>query len=57
MEQEKNKIKIPPFGWRKEIAKLAGCSVVTVCNAIRHNARGVKAEKVRRLYRKKYGGS
>jgi hypothetical protein len=48
------KIIAPKRGWMAELAKLAGCSKVTVSNAIHHNARGVKAEKVRQLYRAKY---
>ncbi|MDR2286537.1 MAG: hypothetical protein LBE04_03545 [Prevotellaceae bacterium] len=41
-------------GWVTELAKLCKCTTVTVSNAIHHNSPGVKAEKVRQMYRIKY---
>jgi hypothetical protein len=54
MVNEAKIIAPPKRGWQKELAKLANCTECTVNNAIHHNARGVKAEKVRQLYRIKY---
>lgn len=51
---DKKKIIAPKQGWQKELAGLVGCTTATVNNAIHHNARGLKAEKVRQLYRAKY---
>jgi hypothetical protein len=51
---KKERIIAPKKGWVAEIAKLAGCSTVTVIHAIHYNSNGVKAEKCRQLYRKKY---
>ncbi|MDR2814649.1 MAG: hypothetical protein LBB79_08380 [Prevotellaceae bacterium] len=48
------KITLPPTGYQRELAKLAGCSVQTVVAALRHNSKGIKAEKVRQLFRAKY---
>jgi hypothetical protein len=45
---------IPKKGWQQELAKMAKCTPTTVNNAIHHNAPGIKAEKVRWLYRQKY---
>jgi hypothetical protein len=45
---------VPKRGWQKELATLAGCSERTVCAALHHNAKGIKAERVRQLYRAKY---
>jgi hypothetical protein len=49
------KIKIPKRGWQQELAKMAGCTAQTVINALHHGATGKKAEKVRQLYKIKYG--
>jgi len=49
-------VKIPKRGWQKELAKLAGCTPQTLVSALHHNAGGKKAEKVRQLYKIKYGG-
>lgn len=45
---------MPPHGCVGEIAKITGYSRKTVTTALRHNARGVKAEKVRQIYKEKY---
>lgn len=45
---------LPPHGCIGEIAKLTGYSRKTVTTALRNNARGVKADKVREIYLKKY---
>jgi hypothetical protein len=42
-------------GWQQELARLCKCTPTTVNNAIHHNARGVKAEKVRQMFKIKYG--
>lgn len=50
-----NKIeKLPRHGYINELSRLVGCSRETTRKALFNNARGVKAEKVRRLYRVKY---
>lgn len=45
---------MPPHGCVGEIAKITGYSRKTVTTALRHNARGMKAEKVRQIYKEKY---
>jgi len=45
----------PPHGWVRKMVKLTGFSQPTITAAVRHNTRGVKAEKVRQLYRELYG--
>jgi len=45
---------LPPHGCIGEIAKLTGYSRTTVTNALRYKSRGVKADKVREIYLKKY---
>lgn len=45
---------IPPHGYISEIADILKCSRITVSNAIRHDTRGIKAEKARQLFKKKY---
>ena len=45
---------LPPHGCIGEIAKLTGYSRTTVTTALRNNARGFKADKVRKLYLQKY---
>jgi hypothetical protein len=42
-------------GWQQELARLCNCTTVTVNNAIHHNARGKKADKVRQMFKIKYG--
>jgi hypothetical protein len=58
MKKNKNKmqdaVKIPKWGYQKELAKLAGCTTVTVIKALHHGATGRKADRVRRLYAAKY---
>jgi hypothetical protein len=53
-EKEKRNVTAPPVGWVNELAKLCQCSRATVWNAIRRNAKGDKAEMVRKMYRTKY---
>ena len=45
---------LPPHGCIGKIAKITGYSRTTVTTALRNNARGVKADKVREIYLKKY---
>ena len=54
-KESKQVLAPPPHGWVGELAKLTGFSRVTVRTALRNSAKGVKAEKVRQLYREKYG--
>jgi SOS response regulatory protein OraA/RecX len=51
------KIALPPRGYQQELARLAGCSDKTVVAALRRNSKGIKAERVRQLFRAKYGNS
>ena len=51
---EKVMIFLPPHGCIGEIAKLTGYSRTTVTTALRKNAKGVKANKVRKIYLEKY---
>jgi hypothetical protein len=51
---EKTMIFLPPYGCIGEIAKLTGYSRTTVTAALRNNARGRKADKVRKIYLEKY---
>ena len=51
---EKRMIFLPPHGCVGEIAKLTGYSRTTVTTALRNNARGLKADKVRKIYLEKY---
>ena len=51
---ENRMIFLPPHGCIGEIAKLTGYSRTTVTTALRNNARGLKAAKVREIYLKKY---
>lgn len=46
--------KIARFGFINEVAKACGCSRHTVRTAIYNNAKGVKADKVRKYYMAKY---
>lgn len=45
---------LPPYGCMKEIQRLTGYDRKTITTALRHNARGVKAERVREIFRAKY---
>ncbi|GHT16599.1 hypothetical protein AGMMS4956_19340 [Bacteroidia bacterium] len=56
-ENNSIKIIIPPRGYQNELAKLAGCTRQTVIMALRHNGRGVIAERVRQLYMAKYSNN
>ena len=47
-------IVLPPYKWKKELAKLSGACEKTVYNAIRKNSPGEKADKIRALFRAKY---
>ncbi len=51
---ESDDIFLPPHGCVSEIARLTGYSRTTVQMALRKNAKGVKAEKVREIFRTKY---
>jgi len=51
---EKKMIFLPPHGCIGEIAKLTGYSRTTVTTALRKKAKGVKADKVRKIYLEKY---
>lgn len=53
-EKAQKKIYLPPHGCITEIANLTGYSRTTVMTALRKNAKGVKAEKVRQIFRAKY---
>jgi hypothetical protein len=55
MEEEKVRVRVLKHGWQTELAKLCKCSRITVGKAIHHNAKGVKAERVRQMFRLKYG--
>ena len=46
--------KPPRRGFINELARLCGCSRQTVSTAIYENAKGVKADFVRKMYRTKY---
>jgi hypothetical protein len=48
------KMNIPKRGWQQELAKMAGCTVHTVINALHYDKPGKKADRVRRLYAAKY---
>lgn len=45
---------LPPHGCIGEIAKITGYSRTTITNALRTNAKGIKADKVRKIYLEKY---
>jgi hypothetical protein len=53
MENKRNVLP-PPSGYVTELARLCGCGRVTVFNALKRNAKGPKAELVRKMYRTKY---
>jgi len=50
----RTKFFVPPPGYVSDLANLCGCTRATVHNALRKNARGEKADLVRRMYRAKY---
>lgn len=50
----KTEMVIAPYGAFKEVARLAGCSIPTVRAALRNNASGPKADKVKQIFRAKY---
>ena len=52
---KENSVFVPPTGYINELAKLCGCTRQTVNNALRKNARGEKADLIRRMFRAKYG--
>jgi hypothetical protein len=54
MKKQTQAIFLPPRGWKKELAKLTDSCEKTVYNAIRQNSKGVKADKIRALFRAKY---
>jgi hypothetical protein len=54
-ERTNERIIVLKQGWQKELARLCNCTTITVNNAIHHNARGTKAEKVRQMFKVKYG--
>ena len=54
MEKQTEPKKAPRHGFINELAKLCGVSRHTVRTAIYENARGAKAEFVRKMYRTKY---
>ncbi|MBQ7210787.1 MAG: hypothetical protein IJS05_07835 [Paludibacteraceae bacterium] len=45
---------LPKKGYRKEIAKMVGCSEKTVTLALRRGIKGYKCDKVREIYRRLY---
>lgn len=53
-EKNKKKIYLAPHGCITEIAKLTGYSRTTITRALRNNTKGVKAEKVRQIFKAKY---
>jgi hypothetical protein len=57
METTSKKIVLPPTGYVQELARLAGCSMKTVNAALKHGGKGIKAERVRQLYRAKYNSN
>lgn len=54
-ENCQEKFIVPPRGYVNELAKLSGSCRKTVSRALQQNAQGVKADKIRKLYMKKYG--
>ncbi len=52
---KKSKVTPPPHGYINEIAKILGCHRVTVSNALMKNTKGMLAEKVRQMYKMKFG--
>lgn len=54
MRTKETPIFMPPRGIIKDLAEITGYSRTTITNALRYNTRGIKATKVRELYRVKY---
>lgn len=50
----KNLNTIPPHGFINEIARTFKCHRTTVSNALYKNQRGIKSEKIREYFKKKY---
>lgn len=48
------KLIVPPRGYVNELAKLTGSCRKTVSRALQQNAPGAKAERIRKLYMKRY---
>ena len=46
---------LPPRGWKKKVAQVAGCSEKTVYNALRGNIKGPQANKVFEAYKQVCG--
>ena len=57
MEKQTEIKKMPRHGFINELARLCGCSRHTVRTAIYENAKGLKADMVRKMYRTKYGNN
>jgi len=51
----KSRVAPPPHGYINEIAKILGCHRITVSNALMKNTKGILAEKVRQIYKLKFG--
>jgi len=51
----KSRVAPPPHGYINEIAKILGCHRVTVSNALMKNTKGTLAERVRQMYKMKFG--
>lgn len=51
----KSRVAPPPHGYINEIAKSLGCHRVTVSNALMKNTKGMLAERVRQMYKMKFG--
>ena len=49
-----HELKLAPHGVMTELARLSGCCRKTVYNALRRNSGGVKASRIRELYRARY---
>ena len=49
--------KPPKHGYINDLAKLCGCNRQTVRTAIFENAKGPRADMVRKMYRTKYGNN
>ncbi|OFY39467.1 MAG: hypothetical protein A2X18_05070 [Bacteroidetes bacterium GWF2_40_14] len=52
---KKSKVTPPPHGYINEIAKILGCHRVTVSNALMKNTKGTLSERVRQMYKMKFG--
>ena len=54
MDKQLNQKKKPQHGYINELAKLCGCSRATVRRALFEDAKGIKADFVRKMYRTNY---